>query len=299
MCRRPVRRYRWESRRVSTLVDAECDGVPGMSKHETPLTRGYWRKLDDGIMYEEFPVVSARAGLQSRRAIDGVVVLGRAPRIASCDENKDLSLDGEDVVVIQTKATRLNPYVLGQALLSVDLIKLRWTPRSIRSVLVCLEDDPELRPFIDLFHDVEVHVADQSEIAGQSELQHFGLQRLSGAVAHVAEKREALTVVSGQLSSALQIDGVLVPSPIRAGVTCLADLVRGREVISVHSEKKSGQLRILNMPLSGEVIVAQAILSRMGAALATSVVVCRRGDLAIEEALRHHAAFELMVIGSD
>jgi hypothetical protein len=113
-----------------------------VSKHETPLTRAYWKGLGDGTLYEEFRVVDAIAGVLSWRDVDGVVILGEAHRIASRGERAGVSLDDKDVIVIQTMATRLNPYVFGQALLSMDLIRMRWAPRSLRSVLICTADDP-------------------------------------------------------------------------------------------------------------------------------------------------------------
>ena len=122
-----------------------------MSEHETPLTRAYWEDLGDGTLYEELRVVDAKAGVRSRRDVHGVIVLGEAHRIASPGERAGVSLNGKDVIVIQTKATSLNPYVFGQALLSMDLIRMRWAPRSLRSVLVCTADDPGLRPVIGAF----------------------------------------------------------------------------------------------------------------------------------------------------
>jgi hypothetical protein len=47
------------------------------------------------------------------------------------------SMDGKDVVVIQTKCTPLSPYVFGQALLSMDLILSRPETQS-RAVSWCL-----------------------------------------------------------------------------------------------------------------------------------------------------------------
>lgn len=44
--------------------------------------------------------------------------------------------------------------------------------------------------------------------------------------------------------------------------------------------------------------LAQALLIRMGAASATSVIVCQRGDSAVEQALRKYAAFEVVEAGS-
>ena len=70
---------------------------------------------------------------QSARDIDGVVLLGDPHEINSRGRR---CLDGEKIVIIQTKATRLNPHLYGQALLSQELIRLRWSLRSVRSVLL-------------------------------------------------------------------------------------------------------------------------------------------------------------------
>ncbi len=138
-----------------------------------------WQRLGEGTLYEEFGVVRAGAGTRPRR-VDGVVVLGTSLRIASRDECGRLLLADQDVIVIQTKATPLNPYVFGQALLSMDLIWMRWAPRSLRSVLICAADDLELRPIVESFSGLEICIEPAPE------MQSFGLQRLPGAAALVA-----------------------------------------------------------------------------------------------------------------
>jgi hypothetical protein len=154
-----------------------------VSVHETPLTLAYWEALGEGTLYEEFPVVTAQRGVQTRRAVDGLVVLGTPPRrvptgVDGRREYAAADLDGKDLVVIQTKATRLNPYVFGQALLSMDLIRQQWAPRSMRSVLICVRDDPELRPIAGQYPDLDVRV-ERPPLKEQS----FRLDRLPGAVA--------------------------------------------------------------------------------------------------------------------
>jgi hypothetical protein len=53
----------------------------------------------------------------------------------------------------------------------------------------------------------------------------------------------------------------------------------------------------VGMWISGEVIIAQALLTRMGAASAQSVIVANH-DGAVEEALRHYAEFDVMQLGA-
>ncbi len=258
-----------------------------VSKYETPLTRAYWSELGDGTLYEEFRVVDAMKGVQSWRDVDGVVVLGDAHRIATPDERAGMSLEGRDVIVIQTKATRLNPYVFGQALLSMDLIRMRWAPRSLRSVLICVADDPDLRPVLGAFPNVEVHVLPSERRTS------FRLERLRGAAAELASQRGVPLVEKPPLTPSFWIDGVIVPSFDPYRQLPLAELVAGEKVTTVHSEASAGQARILGMWMSGEVIAAQRLLLQMGAADVHSIALCRH-DQAIEAALRRYASFEIV-----
>jgi hypothetical protein len=197
-------------------------------------------------------------------------------------------LDNEDVVVIQTKATPLNPYVFGQALLSKDLIRQRWAPRSIRSILLCTSDDPELRPVIGEFPEVEVFVR-----AGP--VGSFGLPRLPPEKAReLANERGAPIVAPAWLTRRLMIDGVLVPDLDGDACRPLQQVVAGKNVTTVHSEKdRNGGPAIIGMWASGEIIVAQRLLAKMGAASVHSILLCRRDDHAVGEALRRYATYEV------
>jgi hypothetical protein len=65
-------------------------------------------------------------------------------------------------------------------------------------------------------------------------------------------------------------------------------------VTSIHSEASGGRPKNLGMWVAGEVIAAQQLLLRMGATAVDSVVLCRRGDRAVEAALRRYARFEVV-----
>lgn len=235
-------------------------------------------------------MVDTVAGVQSRRDVDGIVVLGEPHRIASPNERTAVSLDGRDVIVIQTKATRLNPYVFGQALLSMDLIRMRWAPRSLRSVLLCAADDPELRAVISAFPDVEVRVIRTERFTS------FRLGRIPGAAAQLASQRALPLLEKPRLTSSFQIDGMIIPSWDTRHQAPLAELVADKEVITVHSEAKAGQPSTLGMWMSGEVIIAQHLLRQMGTAATHSIVLCGRGDQNIEAALRRYASFEIVEV---
>jgi hypothetical protein len=100
-----------------------------MSELETPMTRRYWEQVG-GTLLEEYLVVRSGPRVGWRR-VDGVIIVDGDHKIASKAEHE--SLDGHDLIVVQTKATRLNMYLLGQALFSPELINHRFSPRSTYS----------------------------------------------------------------------------------------------------------------------------------------------------------------------
>ena len=116
-----------------------------MSKHETPLTRKYWQSVG-GTLVEEFPVVR-RTATCAQRLLDGLIVLDGNNRIAKADE---ISIEGMDVIVLQTKANRLGMYLMGQAFFSRELVKA-LNPKSIRTVAICAQDDSEMHALCDKF----------------------------------------------------------------------------------------------------------------------------------------------------
>lgn len=126
-----------------------------MSKLETPMTRRYWERVG-GTLLEEYPVVSRGPGV-GQRLIDAVIIVDGDHRIASPEER--VSLDGHDLIVVQTKAYRLGMYLLGQALFSRVLIEDRFGPKSVRTVALCAVDDAVLRPIAERYG-IEVVVDD-------------------------------------------------------------------------------------------------------------------------------------------
>jgi hypothetical protein len=126
-----------------------------MTKLETPMTRRYWKRVG-GTLLEEYLVMPRRLGV-GRRLIDAVIIVDGDRRIASPGES--VSLDGHDLLVVQTKAYRLGMYLMGQALFSRVLIEDRCTPRSVRTVALCAIDDAVLRPIAERYS-VEIVVDD-------------------------------------------------------------------------------------------------------------------------------------------
>jgi hypothetical protein len=127
-----------------------------MSLHETPMTRWYWRKVG-GTLVEEFPAVPPGKG-RGQRLIDGIIIRGGRRKIARADQ---VSLEGKDIIVIQTKAARLGMYLMGQAFFSARLME-RFRPRSIVSVALVRESDSVLEPLFQEYPNMKVVVCPAS-----------------------------------------------------------------------------------------------------------------------------------------
>jgi hypothetical protein len=130
-----------------------------MSYHETPMTRWYWQQVG-GTLIEEFIAVE-RTPTCGRRVLDGVIIKGGEYRIA---KQSEVSLDGKDIIVVQTKASRLGMYLMGQAFFSAQLIR-RFMPRSVVSVALCSKDDSVLRPLFEQYPNMKVIVCPLAETA--------------------------------------------------------------------------------------------------------------------------------------
>ena len=108
----------------------------------------------------EFPAVRKRKGdNHGKRLLDGLIIVGGETRIAKA---KDVEIEGQDIIVVQTKRgrlhSRLGMNLLGQAFFSRELMK-RFNPRSIRSVAICTGSDDILGPIAEKFG-IEVIVYD-------------------------------------------------------------------------------------------------------------------------------------------
>lgn len=127
-----------------------------MSKHETWRTRKYWNEVG-GLLIEEFVAVKGTKE-QGRRLMDGIIVLGEKKAIHP--ENY-FNIEGRDLIIIQTKATRIGMSLLGQAFLSKFLIE-KHKPRSIKSVAICGKNDAVMK-ILAREHGVEIVVIDEKE----------------------------------------------------------------------------------------------------------------------------------------
>jgi len=132
-----------------------------MSKHETPMTRWYWRTINKrkGLLIEEFAAVKRdRSKGKNKRHIDGVIVLGeKAGRRGPRKGDRKL-VKGKQVIVIQSKARRLGMGLIGQVIVSRQLL-LNLKAKEVKSVGVCREDDKILHRVLRRFEgcDAIVH----------------------------------------------------------------------------------------------------------------------------------------------
>ena len=125
-----------------------------MSKLETPMTRWYWSQVG-GTLVEEF-LLTPRSATSSPRWVDGLILPEGPHRIA---EAEDVNVDGQEVIVVQTKTGRLRMTLMGQVVFSQRLMYLNYEPTRVRSVALCEEEDDVLRPMLEAFEDVEVVIA--------------------------------------------------------------------------------------------------------------------------------------------
>jgi hypothetical protein len=129
-----------------------------MTKHESPMIQRWWAASGiAGVLAEEYTVVRRQPPIQVRR-LDAIVILDGGSPGRVIDRADLPSLRGRDVVVVQCKASKLSEGLCGQAMGSI-LLAERHEAASVRSVLICAQDDPELHPIVESYG-VEVVVLD-------------------------------------------------------------------------------------------------------------------------------------------
>ena len=127
-----------------------------MSKKETWRTRKYWSKVG-GLLIEEYLAVNASKN-SGKRTLDGVIVLNEKPAIS---KGNFYDIEDKDVVVIQTKSSRIGMNLLGQAYFSKLLIQ-KFNPRSIKSIAICKKYDNVIGELAKK-HGIEVVVFEDNE----------------------------------------------------------------------------------------------------------------------------------------
>lgn len=127
-----------------------------MSQKESWRTRKYWSRTG-GILIEEFLAVKG-SKTTGKRLIDGVIVISEESRIY---DGNFYNIEGNDVIIIQTKCNRIGMYLLGQAFFSKFLVE-KYNPRSIKSVAICGAYD-DIIGELAKDHDVDVVVIEDKE----------------------------------------------------------------------------------------------------------------------------------------
>ena len=130
-----------------------------MSKHETPMTEGFWESQAPGLFFAEYQLVK-RGADRSRRLVDGLILPDEPNGRGKWRDH--IPLTDKRVIVIQAKARpyRMGMYLMGQALFSARLARLVCGAASVRSILLCHDTDSALLPLLKPFPEVEVWLSD-------------------------------------------------------------------------------------------------------------------------------------------
>lgn len=118
-----------------------------MSKHETPLTRRFWQELGAGTLVHEFQAIR-RTSKQGNREIDGVIILGTSlQEVTGKERGPWQSVEGRDIICVQTKAATLSVHLIEQAYFSKELLLRHGRARTVQTVALCTADSLTLRTF--------------------------------------------------------------------------------------------------------------------------------------------------------
>lgn len=126
-----------------------------MSSKETPITRKYWNEIG-GTLIEEFLLVP-KGSENGWRKIDAIIIPSGEKRIAKKNE---VSIEGKDIIAVQTKSKTLGMSLMGQTFFSEQLLRKYHKPKSIISVALCTKDDSVLRPLLEQYPNMRVVVID-------------------------------------------------------------------------------------------------------------------------------------------
>ena len=205
------------------------------------------------------------------------------------------TLDGRDVLVVQTKCHLVSLQLLGQAILSPLLIRARWRPRSLGSVAVHTGSDPLLSDILTEF------AVEEFVTASPTAPRMVSLSRLdSSVVRRVHAERGGTLVLGGTIASPstnrrlLRAQGILLEDTasqvvdISGDIDRLVAMVAGRSVTLIVTTKRLG------MYVAGEAIIGARLLLRLGAANAKAVVVAGFVDSAIRAALTSIGGIEVL-----
>ena len=121
-----------------------------MSKLEKSLIDKYWAQVGGTIVYE-FCMVRPSA-TNGPRYLDALILPQLETRVARASA---IVIEGQHIILVQAKCSRLGMYLMGQALFSVELMR-KFKPASIRSIALCTQSDAVLSPLLKPYSEVEV-----------------------------------------------------------------------------------------------------------------------------------------------
>lgn len=278
-----------------------------MTPEEQELTRGYYCDSIGRIgntYQEEFRIIKRVEGSWDRR-VDAIVVEGNDP----INDHDLRCLDGRDVILIQTKVSPLNPWLVGQALLSPRLLARSargqgWKPGKITSIALCDTQPPGLegkhasglRPLIERHFTERDLIIATREVPAEDKKSGTSIRRIPGAAVRFdAETSEqgVLVKTAAELFTGFKVSGIFVRGLSKEETRSEVDwrrLVAARSVVVIHSENDAnGKPKMSAMYMAGEIITAQLLLTEIfHAASVESIIACGGMDVAVEEELRRY-----------
>jgi hypothetical protein len=197
------------------------------------------------------------------------------------------SLDGEDVLVVQTKAHPAGLPLLGQALLSPHLIAMRWRPKSLRSIAVHTGGaDPVIEALMKRFG-VDSHEVPPANAGPDPSYPHLGRRALDWIHGRRAgEMVLGARITSDEGRTLLRVEAILIHGRPFTVVELpkvppsLAELIEGQRVTLVVTSQRGG------MSTAGEAILGRELLLSARPASADAVLLMEYFDESIAAAVR-------------
>ena len=138
------------------VASGESQRGPDGEQTRDSYDRRFLAKQALGLFFAEYPLV-IRDVDRATRLVDGLILPDEPHGL---DNWRDYaSLAGRQVIVIQTKISRMGMYLMGQALFSARLA-ISAGAASVRSILLCHRSDGALLPLLKPFPEVEVWLSD-------------------------------------------------------------------------------------------------------------------------------------------
>jgi len=202
----------------------------GVARGREPLMIKRLHERLGGTLVWEYPVVNDKAvdengPTRELRRIDAIILPdGREPELKPSEVG---DLKGRRVVVIQAKAHRLGPCLLGQAVWSPLLLETLHKAKIVRSIALCAAGDPRLEKLLKR-HKVDLELDPEVEPTPEPSL-----------TPDLSKIRRFWGSVGGTL---------VMRYPLGGGHTAHAIILPNRE----HKEAKVGE----DVPVAGEYVMA-------------------------------------------